>query len=68
MRYRCKTPVHHGTNMVNQRRYEPGEIIELSDEHAKPLLACNAIEPEHQPKSLVVSRRFANLVKGAESV
>ncbi len=68
MRYRCKTPLHHGTNQVDQRRYEPGEIIELSDGYARPLLECNAIEPEHRPKSLSVSPRFANLVKGAESV
>ncbi len=64
MRYRCKTPVMHGTNAVNQRHYQPGEIVELSDEHAAPLLEVKAIEPEHTPKSIIVAPRFANLVKG----
>lgn len=64
MRYRCKSNVCHGTNAVNQRQYKPGDIIELSDGHAQPLLECNAIEPEVVPRRVSVAPRFANMVKG----
>lgn len=42
--YRAVSPVEHGTNAVDQRRYEPGDSIALADAHAAPLLACGAVE------------------------
>lgn len=44
--YRVVSPVEHGTNAVDQRRYEPGDSIALTDAHAAPLLACGAVEIE----------------------
>ena len=44
MRYRVKKAVIHGTNNANSRRYEAGELIDLPDRDAAPLLACGAIE------------------------
>ncbi|MCM8598051.1 MAG: hypothetical protein NFW04_05270 [Candidatus Accumulibacter sp.] len=58
MRYRVLSPVSHGTNGNDSRRYEPGEIIDLNESHAAPLLACGAIEAEHQPFDLKVDGLF----------
>lgn len=58
MRYRIKTPVDHGTTRENVRRYEPGELIDLSEEHAAPLLESGAIELEHQPFAVEVNKIF----------
>ena len=34
----------------DQKRYEEGDKIELSDDHAEPLLACGAVvDPEVKP-------------------
>ncbi len=43
--YRVLSPVMHGTTAEDQRRYEPGESIVLSDADAAPLLAVGAISP-----------------------
>lgn len=42
--YRVLSPVMHGVTDSDQRRYEPGESIVLSDADAAPLLACGAVE------------------------
>lgn len=44
MRYLAKEPIHYGTNAEDQRRYEPGEAIDLDEESAKALLKADAIE------------------------
>ena len=44
MRYRVLTPLHHGTHQADIRMYQPGEIADLNDAHAAPLLEMNAIE------------------------
>lgn len=44
--YRVVSPVEHGTTDGDQRRYEPGDSIALTDAHAAPLLACGAVEIE----------------------
>ncbi len=59
MRYNVKSPISHGNHQSDQRRYEPGEIIELSEADATPLLKVGAIEL-HQPKTieLVINPMF----------
>lgn len=58
MRYRVNNRVQHGVSSLSTRTYEPGEIIDLSEEHAAPLLECGAIEPEHKPFDLKVNEVF----------
>lgn len=63
--YTVKTPISHGevVDGVNKPdTFEPGDEIELSDEHAQPLLDVGAIEdpaeakknakPERAPKKV----------------
>ena len=51
MRYTVKKTVCHGNNPIDTRTYQPGEVIELSDQYATPLLKCGAIEA-HQPEQV----------------
>ncbi len=59
MRYRVKSAICHGNHQTDQRRYEPGETIELSEAQAAPLIECGAIEL-HQPErvELVINPMF----------
>lgn len=41
--YIAMDAIDHGTNISNTRRYDIGEEIELSEQHAKPLLKLGAI-------------------------
>jgi hypothetical protein len=43
--YTVTRAVDYGTNAKDQRRYQPGEPIELEDKDADPLLKAGAIEP-----------------------
>lgn len=61
MRYRVKSNVQHGVTDKSTRSYSPGEIIELDQQDATPLLSCGAIEPEHLPFQIEFNHVF---VKG----
>jgi hypothetical protein len=44
MKYKTLVNVNH-----NNRKYGIGDLIELSDNEAAPLLECKAIEPQNKP-------------------
>lgn len=58
MRYRCLRHISHGTTPTNAKVYSPGEVIDLADKYAKPLLDVGAIETEFKPVKLQVRSIF----------
>ncbi len=58
MRYRVNRAVHYGTTAENARAYVAGDIIDLGEEHARPLLESDAIEPEHPPFAIEINPAF----------
>ena len=67
MRFLVKDRVHHGNHADDTRFYEAGELIELSEAHAAPLLALGAIVPWVPPKvELTINPLFSESGKGVK--
>lgn len=65
MRYRVLTRLQHGTHQADIRTYLEGDIADLNDAHAAPLLAAGAIELfKPETVELIFNPMFEKKVEG----